>query len=147
MLRFLVLFLVCALWSFGCTPREVPEESVAAEPDFHADSLAEKLLAVPVELERSAAADPAAISAETRRRLTTEREKTRAKLEEKLEQSTMKYLSCQEIFDNYAAALEDCVLRDRCGDLESFDARDIAFRACRTGDWKARFDSLELRFR
>lgn len=133
------------LWA--CRNEPPPPESVAAAADFHADSLADRLLDIPQELEQPTDDGTKAVSEETLRRLKIEREKAKEKLLQKIEDSKMKLLSCEEILDRYAQAMEACAVQNDCMALERFDARDIAFKACRNGELKARFDSLERRFR
>lgn len=129
------------------TPEPPPEDSMANEAYFHPDSIARELLQIPSELSDAEAGESPAIGSETRRRLQEERQLTTEKLQQKIEESTMKNMSCQAILDRYAQALISCVVEDRCRDLENFDSRDIAFRRCRTGEWKTQFDSLEWRYR
>ena len=61
-------------------------------------------------------------------------------------ESKMKSVSCEEIYQRFSKAMEDCFDRNNCRALKDFPDKDIAFTRCRDKS-KARYDSLELKFR
>jgi hypothetical protein len=86
------------------------------------------------------------LSDKTNEQIKAESELLAENTKKAIEKSEMKSLSCEEIFQQYAKVMDDCFIRDNCGELLSFNDKDIAFTRCREKS-RARYDSLELKYR